>query len=432
MRQDGSAKKVSARCKPGVKWRSTVLIFATGFFCGRYSAAFNALGLDVFVNFSDEPRQIDMQATSSMKETTTNSASDKLSTTDLPTRTVTVGSMCRCSSGNMPFQYNHSSHIDDTSIIQEASSATGDSKKHFFMRKSLCECQKGQGEETNDQYLEIIQKKARGTKPKPGSKYKYSYCSNRLPSNMVWAAMPDFGVEENLPLFLGVLSYKSPLSLNASLENWKTHGLKGLDFAGSFVQLNERSKLDDEVIARHDQAFNFTVTGTSEENIHPGLAISRFCRAAAKMPNSHPHGENLILFLEKDWHLMEARQDLKGIFRSVNSLVQRGVPYVRLSPNASYTDKSWQCDAEGIKWTCQTAHQHRYTNLPSVVRCDWFLRYLEPFALVEDSIMYGCRRGFQRKRYFDWEEAMQDGRIAWTNSQWVIASFKEYMFKHVV
>lgn len=99
--------------------------------------------------------------------------------------------------------------------------------------------------------------------------------------------------------------------------------------------------------------------------------------------------------------------------------MQRGVPYVRLSPSVSVrstptkaTVGAWQCDAHGMTWDCATAHQHRYTNLPSVIRCDWFLRYLEPFALVEDPIMHGCRNGFRQTRYFDWEEAMQDGRIA--------------------
>ena len=48
--------------------------------------------------------------------------------------------------------------------------------------------------------------------------------------------------------------------------------------------------------------------------------------------------------------------------------------------------------------------------------------YLEPFALMSsDPILTGCGRGFQSTGYCDWEEAMQDGRIAWTNSQWVVA-----------
>lgn len=45
--------------------------------------------------------------------------------------------------------------------------------------------------------------------------------------------------------------------------------------------------LDDEVVARHAY-FNFTVTGHSSENIDPGLAIARFCRAAEKSPHGHP------------------------------------------------------------------------------------------------------------------------------------------------
>ena len=62
-----------------------------------------------------------------------------------------------------------------------------------------------------------------------------------------------------------------------------------------------------------------------------------------------------------------------------------------------------------------------------IIRCDWFLRYLEPFALLSlvDPIMRACNREFGDPNYCDWEAAMQDGRVAWTNSQWVVASAGE-------
>lgn len=446
--------------------------FLAGFLCGRFSAACSAESIFPLNDFlKQENRKETMPAinnsTSKMtkKPTTGNFPIEVLRMNekppivvpDLSARTVIVGSMCRCSSGNMVIQYNHSQRFDDTSVIQEASYATGDSKKHFFVRKSSCECRQGKGEKTNDMYFKMIEQRARGGDQKPESKYN-NYCPNPHHSNMDWTTMPDFGVEEKLPLFLGVLSYKSPLSLNGSLRNWRSHGLRRLGFAKQFIQLNSRSKQDEEVIARHQEFFNFTVTGTPQENLHPGLAISRFCREAAKMPNSHPNGENLLLFLEKDWHLKKARKDLNDIFRSVNSLVQRGVPYVRLTKSLTEHEKNWQCNAESVSWTCQPAHQHRFTNMPFVIRCDWFLRYMEPFALVEDSIMYGCRRvrktprvncdkrktqrvhsnftistiqGFQNRQYFDWEEAIQDGRVEWINSQWVVASHREDLFQTV-
>ena len=65
-----------------------------------------------------------------------------------------------------------------------------------------------------------------------------------------------------------------------------------------------------------------------------------------------------------------------------------------------------------------------------VVSCQWFLRYLEPFALLNDPIMHGCRAGMQEGEYCDWEEAMQDGRIAWSGSQWVIANLDFDLFFH--
>ena len=60
------------------------------------------------------------------------------------------------------------------------------------------------------------------------------------------------------------------------------------------------------------------------------------------------------------------------------------------------------------------------------VRCDWFLRYLEPYALLalEDPIYTGCRPSFQESGYSDWEECLQDGRIAWTESQWILANLE--------
>ena len=55
----------------------------------------------------------------------------------------------------------------------------------------------------------------------------------------------------------------------------------------------------------------------------------------------------------------------------------------------------------------------------------WCLRYLEPFALLDDPIMFGCRPGMREAGYFDWEQALVDGRVAWTNSQWVVAHLPE-------
>jgi hypothetical protein len=344
-------------------------------------------------------------------------------------RKVIVPSMCRCSSGTLPVPHaSNSFQIHDTNITQEPSLATGKKAKHFFIRNLTCECLKGQGEVSADLFLQNIER-------------QYCGLSGDQPedSKMDWNSMPDFAIEPKLPLFLGVLSYKSPKSLDATLTNWETHGLVDLGFSGAFLQLNARSKFDDAVIAKHNtSALDFQISGTPDENLHPGLAIARFCRAAEQSRHSHPNGENLLLFLEKDWQLQNVSSNhLQAVLQSANTLVQRGVPYVRLSSTLSARSThtkpkvgTWQCDANGMTWDCATAHQHRYTNLPSVIRCDWFLRYLEPFALVKDPVMHGCRNGFQQKKYFDWEEAMQDGRIAWSNSQWVVASYKHGILFH--
>ena len=47
--------------------------------------------------------------------------------------------------------------------------------------------------------------------------------------------------------------------------------------------------------------------------------------------------------------------------------------------------------------------------------------------------MYGCRPGFMQAGYSDWEEALMDGRVAWTDSQWTVAHVADpfdKLFKH--
>lgn len=254
-------------------------------------------------------------------------------------RNTTVQSMCRCSSGEVPVWHNASSGVRDTGITQKASLATGKFSKQFKMQEGDCECRLGSGQISNDDYLMSL-----------GSQY----CSPPPEdSKMDWRAMPDFGVEQSLPLFLGVLSYNSPKTLDNTLTNWERHNLTELGgFAESYLQLNNRSVEDDEVVLKHNQTFSFIVSGNENENLHPGLAISRFCRQAERSPFGHPNGENLLLFLEKDWLFMHQSDSLPGfpaVLHSVNSLVQRGVPYVRLSATTDTgTSDVWECDSEGV------------------------------------------------------------------------------------
>jgi len=367
-------------------------------------------------------------------------------------RDVHVSSMCRCPSGLVPVPIlseeltkiyetvpknnptNHVGQVMYSRVIQPPSKATGSYHKRYIHHPiDGCQCSTKMGRfdpypflpKSSDLFLSKI---SRG--------YFEQTCSLDHPeteSVTNWDQMPDFGVEDK-PIFTGVLSYKSPLSLNNSLYNWLDHDLfHRIASQDVFVQLNHRSELDDEIIdAFQQQKLNnrhpLTVTGSAEENLHPGMAISKFCRMAEQHPSSHPNGENLLLFLEKDWIIPSFRKadpdGLKRIFRSAIALSQRGVPYIRLRMELKDSGKPWACPAEGVPWTCTTAHQHRWTNLPALIDCRWFLRYLEPFALMSiyDPIMWCGRHDAHGKGYCDWEKAMQDGRIAWTNSQWVIAN----------
>lgn len=359
----------------------------------------------------------------------------------LVTREVHVGSMCRCPSGALPVPGSRSAIGRDTHIVQLPSKATGiHHSKHFFMHGAEdegCTCIENSeyAEPTSDGALKYI-----------NMKFYEKRCPNLAhPSNYAWNEMPDFGVEDALPLFVAVLSYESPLSLNAGLNNWLSHDLfRRINAQNVMVQLNHRSQKDDEVLEKFQETLlrkqqsPLTIIGSAEDNLNPGLVISNMCREAEAHPASHPNGENMLLFLEKDWHISDdfPVEQISELFSSANVLSQRGVPYLRLSKLVSEVDKAWDCPSQGVPWICTNAHNHRYTNLPSLISCKWFLRYLEPFALMsDDPIMTGCGRGFQGTGYCDWEEAMQDGRIAWTNSQWVVAhlhpSQERDLFTHV-
>lgn len=348
-------------------------------------------------------------------------------------RDVHVGTMCRCPSNQFPAPGGMSVIGFDTTIVQPPSMATGPDAKHYIMHPPppdgegcTCIANPDIAERSYDKDL---------------SKLKRS-CPDKS-EKFTWDAMPDLGVEERLPLFAGVLSFDSPLSLNATLHNWReTKMFEVANAQEVFVQMNHMSQADEDVIKTHAQLFKednqppITPMGSPQENLHPGLTIAKFCRAAEAHPKGHPNGENLLFFVEKDWQTVERMtNEGRDIFNSINALVQRGVHFIRLqTPRISKQGlaEMWNCPSQGYAWKCSTAHQHRWTNPPSVIDCKWFLRYLEPFALLDDPIMYGCRPQMQEIGYSDWEVAALDGRVAWTNSQWVIAHLhsKPKLFNH--
>eukprot|EP00549_Striatella_unipunctata_P008682 CAMPEP_0118677098 /NCGR_PEP_ID=MMETSP0800-20121206/2428_1 /TAXON_ID=210618 ORGANISM="Striatella unipunctata, Strain CCMP2910" /NCGR_SAMPLE_ID=MMETSP0800 /ASSEMBLY_ACC=CAM_ASM_000638 /LENGTH=251 /DNA_ID=CAMNT_0006572713 /DNA_START=210 /DNA_END=965 /DNA_ORIENTATION=- len=245
--------------------------------------------------------------------------------------------------------------------------------------------------------------------------------------------MPDYGVEERLPMFMGVLSYHSPQSLNSSLYNWREYLFPNMVWLdGMFVQLNERSKQDDEVMDEHIPHIpaDVTVTGDPEEDTHPGLTIANFCRAAEKQTG---RSENLLLYMEKDFQVDQAFvEELRESMESVHVLSQRGVNYIRLtSPVGDGRSLMWSCSALNTTWHCTPSGRHRWSNLPSVIRCDWFLRHLEPFALVTDTSYNNCDRRHPDSSYINWEHVLRDGRVEWVNNQWVVAHSKQDLFRHV-
>jgi len=184
-------------------------------------------------------------------------------------KNITVPSMCRCPTKKVGIKDGgKTDRIFPTSVIQSPSIGNP-FKRKFWMRPSECHCVDNAEVTTDDYFL---------------SKMSENWeCKPNLPdSKFSWDAMPDLGIDENIHLFLGVLSYMSPSSLNATLQNWKQYLFPSTALEEIYIQLNKRSPMDDEVMNQniHEIPFNVTIMGTSDENLHPGRAISRFCRAA--------------------------------------------------------------------------------------------------------------------------------------------------------
>ena len=361
----------------------------------------------------------------------------EVATLGVETRDAHISSMCRCPTGLVPvptanqdikaiYQTVPKSNLLegrnlDASVIQPPSKATGNYHKRFIHHPlQNCECREDDGRlkptRTVDQKLKKISRQ-----------FFHDTCAGDNPvveSKTNWDQMPDFGVEDK-PIFAGVLSYESPLSLNNSLHNWLDSDLfRRIAAQDVFVQLNHRSDSDDEVVnafqrnklnGRHPM----TVTGSPEENLHSGRAVSKFCRMAEQHPSSHPNGENLLLFLEKDWIIPDGaigkqNDQLEEIFRSAIALSGRGVPYIGLRPSTveSNPRKHWNCAAEGVPWQCANSHNHVWTSRPGVIDCSWFLRYFEPYALNTSC---------DHEASCNWMAASQ-----WKNSEWVLAHLSRH------
>jgi len=132
-------------------------------------------------------------------------------------RDVHVGTMCRCGGSDLAVPGQMSENGIDTNIHQPPSLATGNQYNHYIMHPPTednggCTCIQDSvyAETSTDKYLNQISEEYYNDRC-PASEQSYV-------SNYNWNTMPDFGVEESLPVFLGVLSYESPLSLNGTVR----------------------------------------------------------------------------------------------------------------------------------------------------------------------------------------------------------------------
>ena len=307
-----------------------------------------------------------------------NSESSQMSSVEVgQVRDVHIPSQCRCGSGALAVPSIMTTDGHDIDVVQPPSKATGIHPKRFIHHPiQECKCIEGHphAEPTSDMFLKQI------SAPWFDTRCGREGYINQQKST--WDQLPDLGVEE-LPLFAGVLSYEAPLSLNNTFHTWIGHDLfHRINARDVFVQLNRRSERDNAVMDVVQTKYEAngrslpTVVGSETENLHPGLAIAKMCRMAEEHPSSHPNGENLLLFLEKDWTLVGDGPDVKleELFRSVNAHAQRGVNFFRLMSRVNEVDesKTWKCPSQGVPWRCTTSHQHRWSNQPMIVKCDWF------------------------------------------------------------
>ena len=233
----------------------------------------------------------------------------------------------------------------------------------------------------------------------------------------------------------------SPLSLGAGLQNWKETFFSpqvASQFKGFYVHLNNRSRADDAVVepfARHlrDMGLPIAITGgVSNDNV--GKVIADQCRLAEQSEHSHPRGENVLLWLEKDWHWNVGGHGLDVLNDKIDSareVLQRGVVKLNMRP-AGRPDITWPCQGQNVTWRCSPGFVFHNMNSPMQIRCDWHLRYFEPYALFNEAVMMAHGRTGKKRKYFDWEEAMADGRVEWVNSNWILGASQEGdLFRHV-
>ena len=285
-----------------------------------------------------------------------NSESSQMSSVEVgQVRDVHIPSQCRCGSGALAVPSIMTTDGHDIDVVQPPSKATGIHPKRFIHHPiQECKCIEGHphAEPTSDMFLKQI------SAPWFDTRCGREGYINQQKST--WDQLPDLGVEEELPLFAGVLSYEAPLSLNNTFHNWMDHDLFNRANAKDvFVQINHRSERDDAIMDDIQKKYEMknrppvTVTGSESDNLHPGLAVAKMCRMAEEHPASHPNGENLLMFLEKDWTLLPPTKhrgwnNIEELFRGINTLTQRGVNYIRLKRKVREVDdsKSWMCPAQ--------------------------------------------------------------------------------------
>ena len=346
-------------------------------------------------------------------------------------REVVVETQCRCNP-NRCFSKGETQAVMATNVTQPASLATGPPKT-FSKAVRPCSCSDGQcNVGLGDTFRKL--------------ETRYSSTGSReARAGTPWAEIPDFGNERDLPVFVGALSFMSSLSLGAGLQNWKETFFSpqvASQFKGFYVHLNNRSRADDAVVepfARHlrDMGLPIAITGgVSNDNV--GKVIADQCRLAEQSEHSHPRGENVLLWLEKDWHWNVGGHGLDVLNDKIDSareLLQRGVVKLNMRIPHQWPSRpniTWPCRGQNVTWWCSPGFVFFNMNSPMLIRCDWHLRYFEPYALFTEPVMMAYGRTGKKRAYVDWEDAGADGRIEWINSNWILGASQERdLFRHV-
>mmetsp|Transcript_26505 Transcript_26505/g.37316 ORF Transcript_26505/g.37316 Transcript_26505/m.37316 type:complete len:402 (+) Transcript_26505:164-1369(+) len=240
------------------------------------------------------------------------------------------------------------------------------------------------------------------------------------------------------PLSVIVLCWNELLGLENSLKSWQKGGL--LDYAAEvIVYFQEINQTKVDLVEKYNDNNKIKVIGT-EKNRNVGFALSTLVRTAQ---NEH------VLFLEKDWELVEPCKVAEQLNGGLDLLVQGVADQVKYrsrmnagypnwaeilykdkednvfnsqpnllcnfyhwigNPDCRWPDKFTVCWRDP-KFYCVNSYYCNWTNNPSMFSKTWWMKNLDSIA-----------RGVGEDHVHNWEGLLNSDWSVWNNKNFIIAS----------